>query len=219
MTILFTQHWDVIPGKFDEYSEFVTNEYNPTLNRIGLKLLGGYYVAVGSGPRIVAVSTIEEKDYLRKILATSDYRIVTGRLMQLVQKYSSKLWVHSGRVTEGPYSIQLGAWKFNQYYNILPGKEEDHYHFVKDECIPGMKELGVPITGGWRLVIGDGPRMLAECSGRSMEDIAKCIDTDLFRRLVMKLKKDYATDYASRILAPTGRIEVPSMLSRMMKGF
>src|SRR5208337_4221129 len=72
MTILFTQHWDVIPGKFDEYSEFITNEYNPTLNRIGLKLLGGYYVAVGSGPRIVAVSTIEEKDYLRKILATTD---------------------------------------------------------------------------------------------------------------------------------------------------
>ncbi len=99
----------------------------------------------------------------------------------------------------------------------MSGKEFDH--FVKDECIPGMKQLGVPITGGWRLVIGDGPRMLAECSGRSIEDIAKCIDTDLFRRLVRKLKKDYATDYASRILAPTGRIEIPSMLGQMMKGF
>jgi hypothetical protein len=82
-----------------------------------------------------------------------------------------------------------------------------------------MKELRTPITGGWRLVIGDGPLILAECSARSMEDIARCVDTDLFRRLVRKLKKEYATDYGSRILAPTGRIEIPSMLSQMMKGF
>jgi hypothetical protein len=189
------------------------------LAKVGLKLLGGYYVAVGAGPRIVVVATIEETDYLRKILATRDYRIITAKLMQRVHKYSSKLWVRAGRVTEGPYNIQMGAWKFNQYYNIIPGKEEEHYHFVKEECIPGMKELRTPITGGWRLVIGDGPLILAECSARSMEDIARCVDTDLFRRLVRKLKKEYATDYGSRILAPTGRIEIPSMLSQMMKGF
>ena len=219
MTILFTQYWDVIPGKFDEYSEFVTNEYNPTINRLGLKLLGGYYVAVGEGPRIVAVATVEEQDYLRKILGTEDYRIISGKLLRLVERYSSKLWVSSGRVTEGPYKIQIGAWKFNQYYNVLPGKEDEHYRFVKDECMPGMKELRVPITGAWRLVIGSGPTILAECSARNIEDIAKAIDTAEFRRLVRTLKKNYGTDYSSRILAPTGRIEIPSMLSEMMKGF
>ncbi len=56
MAILFTQYWDVIPGKFDEYSGFVTHDYNPTLERLGIKLVGGYYVAVGEGPRIVAVA-------------------------------------------------------------------------------------------------------------------------------------------------------------------
>lgn len=219
MTILFTQYWDVIPGKFDEYSAFVSNEYNPTMNRIGIRLLGGYYVAVGEGPRIVAVATVEEHDYLRKILATEEYRLISARLLRLVQKYSSKLWVSSGRVTEGPYDINLGAWKFNQYYNILPDMQEQHYRFVKDECIPGMKELRVPITGGWRLVIGTGPQILAECSARKLEDIAKAIDSAEFRRLVRTLKKNYAADYSSRILAPTGRIEIPSLLSEMMKGF
>jgi hypothetical protein len=122
-------------------------------------------------------------------------------------------------VTEGPYNIQTGAWKFNQYYNLVPGKEDEHYHFVKDQCMPGMKELGVRITGAWRLVIGDGPRILAECSSLSMVDIAKCIDTSLFRQLVRRLKKHFATDYSSRILAPTGRIEIPSLMRDMMKGF
>ncbi len=219
MTILFTQYWDAIPGKFDEYASFATEEYIPGMEKLGLKLLGGYYVAVGQGPRIIAVTTVQEQDYLRKILATEEYRLLLARLTSYVYKYASKLWVSSGRVTEGPYHIQTGAWKFNQYYNVVPGMEEEHYTFVKEECIPGMKELRVPITGAWRLVIGDGPTILAECAARNMTDIAKCIDTSLFRKLVRRLKKRYATDYGSRILVPTGRIEIPSMVGEMMKGF
>ena len=219
MTKLFTQYWDVIPGKFDAYSTFVTNEYMPMAEKLGIKLLGGYYVAVGEGPRIVVVATVNETDQLRSILATEEYRILSGKLMRLISNYGSKLWVSSGKVREGPYKIQTGAWKFNQYYNVIPGKEEDHYRFVKEECVPGMEALGVPVTQGWRLVIGSGPRILAECTARKLENIAKAIDTSEFRRLVRTLKKEIATDYSSRILAPTGRIEIPTMLSEMMKGF
>lgn len=219
MTILFTQYWDVIPGKFDEYSTFVSNEYIPAVEKLGIKLLGGYYVAVGEGPRIVAVATVNESNRLRSILATEEYRIISGKLMRLISNYGSKLWVSSGRVKEGPYKIQTGAWKFNQYYNVLPEKEDDHYRFVKEECIPGMEALSVPITEAWRLVVGSGPRLLAECTGRKLEDIANAIDTSEFRKLVRTLKKEFATDYSSRILAPTGRIEIPTMLSEMMKGF
>ena len=122
MTILFTQSWDVIPGKFDEYSEFMTNEYNPTLERMGINLLGGYYVAVGQGPRIKAVATVEEQDYLRKILATDEYRIISAKLMNLVSAYYSKLWVSTGQLLEEPYRIQTGAWKFNQYLQCGSGE-------------------------------------------------------------------------------------------------
>jgi hypothetical protein len=133
--------------------------------------------------------------------------------------YGSRIWISSGRVHDQPYRIQTGAWKFNQYYNIIRGKEEAHYRFVKEACMPGMKALRVPITGGWRLAVGSGPRTLAECTGRSIEDIAKAIDTSEFRRLVRTLKKTYATDYCSKILAPTGRIEIPSLMKQMMAGF
>ncbi|MBI5249989.1 MAG: hypothetical protein HY912_10890 [Desulfomonile tiedjei] len=219
MTVLFTQSWDTVPGKFDEYSEFATHEYNPTLEKLGMKLLGGYYVAVGQGPRIIAVATVKEQGYLRKILATEEYRVISAKLMQLVREYSSRLWVSTGRLVEEPYSIHTGAWKFNQYYNVVPGKEKEHYQFVKEECIPGMKELKVPITGAWRLVIGNGPTTLGECTARKIVDIANAIDTSEFRRLVRKIKKDYAMDFSSRILAPTGRIEVPEIMKEMMKGF
>jgi hypothetical protein len=219
MTILFTQSWDVIPGKFDEYSEFMTNEYNPALGKLGINLLGGYYVAVGQGPRIKAVASVEEHDYLRKILATEEYRMIYGKLMNFVSEYYSKLWVSAGRLIDEPYRIQTSAWKFNQYYNVVPGKEQDHYKFVKEECIPGMKELKVPITGAWRLVIGNGPTILGECSARNIVEIAKAIDTSEFRRLVRRMKKNYATHFSSKILAPTGRIEIPFFMAEMMKGF
>ena len=219
MAILFTQYWDVMPGKFDEYSTFVTNEYNPTVEKLGIRLVGGYYVAVGEGPRIVAVAEVENVDSLHRSLSTKEYRVVANRLLQYVWKYSSKVWAPSGQIQKGPYQIQTGVWKFNQYYNVLRDKEEAHYRFVKEECIPVMKELGVPITAGWRLVIGAGPRTLAECTARGIVDIAKAIDTSEFRRLVRKHKNEYATDYGSRILAPTGRIEVPYLMSEMMKKF
>ena len=206
MTILFAQSWDVLPGKFDEYSTFVSNEYNPTLEKLGLRLLGGYYVAVGEGPRIIAVATVEKEEDLMKALLNSAYRIIYNKLLQVVFKYSSRVWVPSGRIQKEPYHIQTGAWKFNQYYNVIPDMGDAHYHFVKEECIPGMKALGIPITGGWRLAIGTGPRILAESTGRNIENIAKAINTAEFRKMVRTLKKKYATDYSSKILAPTGRI-------------
>lgn len=219
MTILFTQYWDVIPGSYDAYSDFVSNEYNPALSRLGIEVIGGFYVAVGEGPRIVAVSAVDRQENLVNALIQSEYRIISNKLFQHICNYSNRVWVPSGNIQETPYRIQTSAWKFNLYYNVLPGKEEEHYEYVKKECLPGMKSLGVPVTGGWRLAVGSGPRMLAECTGRSIEHIAKAINTSEFRRLTRTLKKNYVTDYSSRILAPTGRIEVPFIMKEMMKGF
>ncbi len=117
MAILFTQYWDVIPGNFDNYSSFITKDYNPTMERLGLRMVGGYYVAVGEGPRIVAVAEVENVDKLQKIFSSREYRLVSTKLLQLVWKYGSKVWVPSGRIQEGSYQIQTGVWKFNQYYN------------------------------------------------------------------------------------------------------
>jgi len=219
MAILFTQYWDIMPGQFDGYSTFAMSEYIPTLEKLGIRLVGGYYVVVGEGPRIVAVAEVENVDSLQRSLATKEYRSISNRLLQYVWKYSSKVWAPAGRILEGPYRIQTGVWKFNQYYNVLPGKEEGHYRFVKDECLPRMKELGIPITAGWRLVVGTGAKTLAESTARGIVEIAKAIDSSEFRQLVRTLKNEYATDYSSRILAPTGRIELPYLMSEMMKKF
>ncbi len=38
--------------------------------------------------------------------------------------------------------MQFDVWKFNQYFNILPGKEKDYRKFLEEEFIPGMEKCG-----------------------------------------------------------------------------
>ena len=219
MTILFTQYWDVNPGEYDDYSKFISEEFNPGLEKLGIELVGGFYVVVGSGPRIMAVAAVKNDMGLLAALSSREYRIVSTRLMKYIYNYGNKVWIPTGKFRDEAYSIQTGAWKFNQYYDIVPGKEDEHNRFVKDEAIPMMKQLGVPVTHGWRLSIGTGSKILAECTARTFVDIAKAIDSAEYRKLARTLKKTYTTNFNSRILAPTGRVEVPYLIKSMMKGF
>lgn len=219
MGLLFVQGWDVIPGKIEEYEKFIMDEYNPSMAGLNIRLVGGYYTAVGQGPRITAVAEVESLGHLEKSLSTSQYRKLNSKLLQYVWKYLSRVWSPIGRFAKEPYKIQTGVWKFNQYYSILRGKEDEHYNFVKEECYPVLKKLGIPITGSYGMAIGAGPRTLSESTAKDIVTIARAISSAKFRTLIMKLKNNYATDYSSKILAPTGRIEVPYLIGEMMKSF
>lgn len=219
MTVLFTQHWNMAPGKQQAYSDFVMTHYNPTLERIGIKLVGGYYVTVGMGPRIIAAGLTHDFADLEKALASREFEDITGRLMQHVTHYHSKILVPTGRVKMDGYKVQMGSWKFHQYWNLIPGVEQEYTDFVKNEHVPTMERLGLPVEAAWRVVVGSGPYIWSECSAGSIVDIAKAIDTDAFRRVTFKLRDSYATDYHSRILAPTGRIDLPHFMQAMLKSF
>ncbi len=81
MAVLFNQHWDLAPGKQQAYSDFLMAYYNPTLSKIGIELVGGYYVTVGMGPRIIAVGLAQSLLELEGALASAEYEDVTNRLM------------------------------------------------------------------------------------------------------------------------------------------
>jgi hypothetical protein len=219
MAVLFNQHWDIAPGKQQEYSDFMMTYYNPTLDRIGLKLVGGYYVTVGMGPRIIAVGLAQSLHELEAALASAEYEEITNRLMEFVTHYHSKILIPTGRVTMDDYKVQTGLWKFNQYWNIVPGGERQYTEFVTGDFIPTLEKLGLEVPAGWRVVVGSGPYILAEASAANLVDIARAIDSDEFRRVTLKLKGTYVTDYHSRILAPTGRIDLPIFMKEMLANF
>jgi hypothetical protein len=144
---------------------------------------------------------------------------MTAQIQNYVFHYESKILKPTGRVKIDKYNIQLGVWKFNQYFNIIPGKEEKYAEFVINDHLPTMEKLGIKMTGGWRVVVGPGPYIVAEGTARNIVDIAKALESDEYKRIANILTSTYVTDYSSRILAPTGRIELPYILGKMMKGF
>ncbi len=219
MAVLFNQHWDIAPGRQKEYSDFVMTYYNPTLDRVGIRLVGGYYVTIGMGPRIIAVGLAESLRDLEAALASAEYEEITNRLMAFVTHYHSKILIPTGRVRMDGYRVQTGLWKFNQYWNIAPGAEHDYTGFVQRDLIPTLAGIGLGLTAGWRVVVGSGPYILAEASAANLADLARAIDSDEFRRVTTTLRESYVTDYHSRILAPTGRIDLPNFVKEMLAGF
>ncbi len=97
---------------------------------------------------------------------------------------------------------------FNQHWDIIPGKEEEYTEFAINHYIPTMKKIGITPVGGFYVVVGEGPRVISVGTVDSLQKLQKAMETE-----------EYVTDYSSRILAPTGRIELPYLLEKMMEGF
>ncbi len=219
MIILYNQHWDLIPGKEEAYTQFVIDKHLPAMKKIGIKMIGGFHVVVGGGPRITAAGQVDAFQKLQKALETEEFEKITAELQQYVVNYDSRILKPTGRVKVNKYSIPLGVWKFNQYFNIIPGREKEYTEFILKDHLPTMEKLGIKMTGGWRVVVGSGPTILAEGTVASIAEIAKAIANPEFSRVTKILTSNYVTDYSSRILAPTGRIELPYIMGEMMKAF
>lgn len=218
MAILFAQYWDVVENKEKEYESFILSKYIPTYEKTGLRLTGAYYVVVGAGPRIVGVSTTEDLLTFQNAIGSDEYSELLEEIFPLIRNYSSKLYVSYGPIKVDRYDIQLGVWKFNQYFNILPGMEKSYRAFLEAEFIPKMEQLGIRVTNVWKAVIGSGPFILVEGTSPTIEAIAKAIDTDEYRMLTRTLKSRYVMDYQSRILAPTRRVEIPYFIKGLTAG-
>lgn len=215
MAILFAQHWDVVENVEKKYEEFILSKYIPTYQKTGLRITGAYYVVVGHGPRIIGVSTTEDLLIFQKAVTSDEYSDLMEELFPLIRNYNSRLYKSFGPIKIDRYEMQFDVWKFNQYFNIIPGMEKDFRKFLDEEFIPRMERVGIRVTNIWKVIIGSGPFVLVEGTGYRIEDLAKAIAADDYRALTRTLKSRYVSDYQSKILAPTKRVEIPYLIKGM----
>jgi len=98
--------------------------------------------------------------------------------------------------------------KFIQFFDILPDKQEEFSQFVLKNYIPGMNETGLlKIAGSWRVASGEGPTHVFESVADSLKDVITLIQLDDFRKL-NHLLHFLITNYRTKIMAPTGDLEV-----------
>jgi hypothetical protein len=210
MSVLFVQNWDVIPGKEADYERFVGDTFIPELTVHGLIPVGGYYVEVGFGPRVHVVHTTNEPEKLSIVIASREFRELTTELKQFVYNYKRYILEPTGTVKRGKYTIQKGVWKFNQYYDLLPGAKKEYASFIMNEHLPTMEKIEyVQVTGGWNVVLGGISEIIAEFTFKDPVDIGRLLGNEDFRRITLKLRSQYVTNYASRILRCMERFDEP----------
>jgi hypothetical protein len=214
---LFVQQWEILKGKETEYSNFILKKHLPVMAKAGFNVIGGFHVILGSGPRITSASLADDFMSMQKAVQSEEFIEVTKELHGYVYNYGSALLKDTGRVDMTNYKTTRGAWRFNQYFKLVPGREAEYTDFLKNEYLPMLAKVGIHVQAEWQVLIGNAMRLLLEGVTTSLVDVAQAMMTDEYRLQRRRLLSNFAINYSSRILAPTGRVELAYILGEMTK--
>jgi len=77
--------WDIIPGREQEYFEFVVQEFIPEIQRMGLEPTDAWFTVYGNQPQILAGARVSSYNRLQHVLASPDWSGLTSRLLDYVE--------------------------------------------------------------------------------------------------------------------------------------
>jgi hypothetical protein len=83
--------WNIVPGRENEYFDFVVQEFEPGLADLGLQTTDVWYTAYGDWPQIVTGTIASDLETMRKILASEQWRRLKERLLEYVTDYQQKI--------------------------------------------------------------------------------------------------------------------------------
>jgi hypothetical protein len=210
MAVLLTQEWDVVRGKEKEYEKFVENEFIPRSNEMGLRSVGGFYVEVGPGPRIISLKTADDVIDLLTVFFSKEFKALVMELEDYVTSYGNRVMLSIGKDINGGYKTQKGVWKYIQYYDIIPGQKENYKQFILEEYLPAMKEIDyLEVTSGWKVVLGGKSHIVGELTLESSVDIGRLLDDPVFQEATDKLRRRHVCNYSTRIIRTTERFQKP----------
>lgn len=93
-TIKFNQVWDVITREKDDfkrYRQFVTKEFYPVLQEIGVTIASEWEVLIGDGPRTICEGRVDDVRSLISGLQNAGFRKVKDKLKTYVENYESRI--------------------------------------------------------------------------------------------------------------------------------
>ena len=91
MTVKLIMSWDILPGREQEYFEFVVREWVPGIQRLGLEPTDAWFTMYGNHPQIIAGAQIEEQKELTSLLDSTEWLALTERLLNFVTDFTYKV--------------------------------------------------------------------------------------------------------------------------------
>lgn len=94
MPIKLLMTWDIVPGREQEYFEFVIRELVPGMQRIGIQPTEAWFTQYGNSPQMLTGGVAENMVTMKKALESDDWRRLHDKLGQYVTNFNLKL-VHA----------------------------------------------------------------------------------------------------------------------------
>ena len=83
--------WDIMPGREQDYFEFVVREFLPGMQNMGLEPSDAWFTEFGNQPQIMVVAQMDSQTAMEQLLSTPEWANLTGRLLDYVVNFQQKI--------------------------------------------------------------------------------------------------------------------------------
>ncbi len=91
MSVKILMTWDILPGREQDYFEFVVRDFVPGMQEMGLQPSDAWYTYYGDHPQIMAAAVVNSKDEMDRLIASEAWLDLTNQLMEYVQDFDYKI--------------------------------------------------------------------------------------------------------------------------------
>ena len=85
--------WDILPGREQEYFEFVVREFIPGVQRLGFALTDAWATVFGPQPQIMVAAVGDSRQLLEEALNGPEWLDLQLKLAPLIENYQQKIVV------------------------------------------------------------------------------------------------------------------------------
>jgi translation initiation factor 2 alpha subunit (eIF-2alpha) len=91
MKMKLLMQWDIRPGHDSQYLEFIVREFVPSVEQMGLQIVGVWYTLYGDESQILVAVVAQNEQVLHQILASQKWEGLLNRLSQHVTNVQTKI--------------------------------------------------------------------------------------------------------------------------------
>jgi hypothetical protein len=94
--------------------------------------------------------------------------------------------------------------KFNHYWSIIQGKDQDYKKFIINDFIPRLNKLNIHVVAGWTVIIGGYSEIIFESVCNNLELLENALRDKRYKGIKADLL-NYVKKYKTKVLIATGQ--------------
>lgn len=83
--------WDILPGREEEYFQFVVRDFIPGLQRLGMEPTDAWFTMYGDQPQILAGAEMPSISSLERVLNSPEWQNLIQELLTYVENFNYKI--------------------------------------------------------------------------------------------------------------------------------